>query len=209
MKNDEQNNKKWGRNVLTEGRRIAAAKGAYTRWKNNILTRTPYGRFLLALENAQKASDSAKSRAANGLRMHDYRDGSRYWRANYRRSRDARELDYKRKSEAVAEACQLAPVAGTTFGWRKDGGGVVPWVVYFELPGIGQASFHSPERGAGPDYSGVWDGLKGSTPGRITKAIKVVLGEDDAAQVRKNSPSEANGDARVVVGREADSSETA
>jgi hypothetical protein len=41
-------------------------------------------------------------------------------------------------------------------------------VLYVELP-TGQVSFHSPARGAGPDYEGDWDGVKGASAGRIVQ----------------------------------------
>ena len=43
------------------------------------------------------------------------------------------------------------------WGWKADPGqDFAPWVLYVELP-QGQVSFHSLERGEGPDYPSDWD----------------------------------------------------
>ena len=50
-----------------------------------------------------------------------------------------------------------------SWGWKRD-----PktrdyeWVLYVDIP-TGQASFHSPTRGDGPDYAGAWNPGEGST----------------------------------------------
>lgn len=40
------------------------------------------------------------------------------------------------------------------------------WVLYVDLP-TGQVSFHAPERGAGPNYPGKWNGVRGVSGERI------------------------------------------
>lgn len=140
-------------------------KAARSRKEKRACATTPYGRLLLALRTAQQASDSAKRTAANGLHIRDYDDGSRYARANYRRSRAARESRYEAKEDALAEAVTLATAAGVVCGY-KDG------VLYFELA-TGQASFHSSGHGAA-DYAGEWDGIKGMTGSRIEEAIALL-----------------------------------
>lgn len=60
--------------------------------------------------------------------------------------------------------CLAADAAhGITWGWKQDPNVLFDhgpaWVLYCDLPGIGQVSFHSPDRcGCGPDYRGEWDG---------------------------------------------------
>jgi hypothetical protein len=145
-----------------------AAKAARTRKEKKVCAATPYGKLLLSLSAAQKASDSAKATAANGLHIRDYYgcDESRYARANYRRSRAAREGRYSDKEDALGEAVKLAGHAGVVCG-HKEG------VLYFELA-TGQASFHSASHGA-PDYAGEWDGFKGYTAARIDAGISFLL----------------------------------
>jgi hypothetical protein len=58
-----------------------------------------------------------------------------------------------------------------SWGWKPDEGVVFgcdpSWVLYVELPEIGQISFHSPSRGKGPEYPGEWDGEKGAGVQRV------------------------------------------
>ncbi|NQU22115.1 MAG: hypothetical protein HQ567_12585 [Candidatus Nealsonbacteria bacterium] len=157
----------------------AAKKGAETRKKNRILGQTPYGQLLLTLESAQQASGTAKSRAANGLRYRDYKrlDGSEYSRANYHRSRCARDNDYRAKAATLRQACELAQQAEIPFGWQPDpANSQVPWVVYFDLP-TGQVSFHARSRGEGPEYEGQWDEVEDGSADRIQAAIREVLSD--------------------------------
>lgn len=61
------------------------------------------------------------------------------------------------------------------WGWKIDPSSFhVPWVLYVDLP-TGQSSFHTEQRGLGPDYAGDWDGAIGTGPGRICKFAANVL----------------------------------
>jgi hypothetical protein len=55
------------------------------------------------------------------------------------------------------------------WGWQIDQAAQGPhrWVLYIDLPGRGQVSFHSAERGEGPDYLSAWDGAIGASAARI------------------------------------------
>ena len=54
---------------------------------------------------------------------------------------------------------------GIVWGWKTDPNARWnEWVLYVELRGIGQVSFHSPSRGKGPDFRGDWDGKHESQP---------------------------------------------
>jgi hypothetical protein len=157
-------------------RREVAQRAAAKRKRNARLAATDYGRLLIALREAQQASDRAKSRAANGCRRREYyeRDNSVYSNANFRRSREARERDYQEKEYAVQNSVALAPLSGITLGWGARENEM--YVVYFDLP-TGQVSFHCKQRLAGPEYSGIWDGIRGVSGSRIEEAIRLVLGE--------------------------------
>lgn len=62
-----------------------------------------------------------------------------------------------------------------TWGWKVDPSSFhVPWVLYIDLP-EGQASFHTEQRGLGPDYAGDWDGAVGTGPARICRFAANVL----------------------------------
>ena len=66
---------------------------------------------------------------------------------------------------------------GIRWGWGIDVGEFNPHVLYVELPS-GQVSFHNPWRGNGPDYAGVWDGMRGQGADRICRwAARLLCGE--------------------------------
>jgi hypothetical protein len=70
---------------------------------------------------------------------------------------------YDRKGWALDHVAAVlidhAAAAGiASWGWQRDPAQEVHcWVLYVDLP-TGQVSFHAADRGAGPDYPGVWDG---------------------------------------------------
>lgn len=125
--------------------------------------KTPYTQLLTALKKAQQANASAKSTAANGVHFDDYEDGSRYARANYKRSRAARDKRYADKEKWLCVAVPLAAASGVVCG-HADG------VLYFNLP-TGQVSFHSDSHGA-PAYPEAWDEIEGAAMRRIEAAIE-------------------------------------
>jgi hypothetical protein len=103
----------------------------------------PLGKIATALFRAQKRSSRAK----------EYR-GRRF-----------REASYGVKGWSISQLCGLlnehASTLNIAYGWKQDPAvilrGQASWVLYVDLP-QGQVSFHNPERMAGPDYSGEWDG---------------------------------------------------
>jgi hypothetical protein len=102
----------------------------------------PLGHIAVCLFRAQKRSSRAK----------DYRRGC------YRSS------SYDVKAWSMKELCvALSKRSDFTWGWKQDSAvkfdDSASWVLYVDLPGFGQVSFHSPDRcGCGPDYPGEWDG---------------------------------------------------
>lgn len=113
----------------------------------------PAGQVGVALFRAQKRSTAAKQ----------YRRGSH------------RQEAYKVKSWSMGELCRLLSIhgeaLGISYGWKTDPGvlfGNEPsWVLYIDLPKVGQVSFHNPDRGEGPAYAGEWDGRTGESTMRI------------------------------------------
>lgn len=121
---------------------------ALTRTYNTDLRRAgETGRLAVALLKAQKASNRAKK----------YRGGPASG-GSYSA------LAYQRKNDALAELCELL-MARTerTWGWKIDPReSHARWVLYVELPGHGQVSFHNIKRLQGPDYPREWDGERRS-----------------------------------------------
>jgi hypothetical protein len=54
-------------------------------------------------------------------------------------------------------------------------------VIYFDIPGVGQVSWHYSPREPLPIYQGQWDGKEGSTLPKLEAAISVLLNEVVAA----------------------------
>lgn len=124
----------------------------------------PLGHIAVCLFRAQKRSSRAK----------DYRRG-RYSSAAY----DV-------KAWSMSELCKALEKHGRQYGfewgWKQDSktvfGDEPSWVLYIELPGHGQVSFHSPDRcGCGPDYIGDWDGQHKSAERIIAFCDSVELTE--------------------------------
>ena len=116
----------------------------------------PVGVLAVNLFRAQKASERAKV----------YR-GRRFVGAAY-----------DRKSWSMDNLCGVLAASaelGIAWGWGQDDKQPVHrWVLYVELP-TGQASFHTAERGAGPDHDRCWDGMPGQSVDRILRWVARLL----------------------------------
>jgi hypothetical protein len=126
-------------------------------------THGPAGVVAVNLFRAQKASARAKV----------YRGGLP-GKGSYRG------LAYERKQWSLNNLGtvlgQHATALGLAYGWQFDPEtGGFPWVLYVDLPS-GQVSFHAPARGQGPDYPGVWDGVRDAAAGRICVWIAMLCG---------------------------------
>lgn len=87
---------------------------------------------------------------------------------------------YETKQWSMDQLCRVlvecAEDYGIVWGWQADAAQAYhSMVLYVEMPGFGQASFHTRERGAGPDYPRRWDGLRGVTAERILRFAASVL----------------------------------
>ena len=90
-------------------------------------------------------------------------------------------MAYDRKQWSLGLLCdalsEYAEGAGIIWGWKVDTSQQVhSWVLYVDLP-TGQVSFHSAQRGKGPDYPGDWDGQHQGAS-RILDWVKTVLGKE-------------------------------
>jgi hypothetical protein len=103
-------------------------------------------------------------------------------RAKVYRGRRYRDAAYDRKQWAMDNLCAVlakhACDVGITWGWGADPKqSFHRFVLYVELPS-GQVSFHTGERGEGPDYSSDWDGVTNASPGRVCSFVAQVLSCD-------------------------------
>lgn len=116
----------------------------------DLQKRGPEGIVALNLMRAQKTSSRAKR----------YRGGVP-GKGSYRG------MAYDTKQWAMQNLCSVlmryCRELGIEWGWGPDPAlPYTPHVLYLELPGIGQVSFHSPTRGDGPNYGKLWDGSHAS-----------------------------------------------
>ena len=120
------------------------------------------GEIAVALFRAQKRSSRAKD----------------YKRGKFRRAA------YDVKSWSMGELCRLlakhGEQLGFKWGWQADPnvvfGDAPSWVLYVDLPGHAQVSFHNPERMKGPEYPGKWDGQRGMSEQRVIRFCAEVEG---------------------------------
>jgi hypothetical protein len=137
-----------------------------------LIERGPLGDISVNLLRAMKASQRAKL-----YRGKPGRGGPSY-----------RAMAYDKKSWALGELCKslevLAADLGIRLGWGKDRSVHEGHddVLYVDLPGAGQVSFHSPYRGAGPDYAGAWDGVRGAGIPRTIRFATAVLATGEPPQ---------------------------
>lgn len=131
------------------------------RYYAELTSRGPLGEIAVALFRAQKRSSRAK----------DYRKGK------------FREEAYRVKTWSMSEISRLlsqhGEQLGFIYGWKEDPKTVFgersSYVLYVDIPGHGQVSFHNPDRGTGPDYAGEWDGVAGVAPIRIAALCDEVM----------------------------------
>ncbi len=116
-----------------------------------------------------------------------YRGGIR-GKGSYRAmAYDRKEWSIRNLVEALSKHAEL----GIKWGWRRDPAQEFhDWVLYVDAPGAGQISFHSAQRGIGPDYDLPWDAAEPSDR-RVIRFIDSVLGlaapENEAMLVAVNA----------------------
>jgi len=145
--------------AIYDGSDGEATKALYAR----LAAMGPAGELAVNLFRAQKSSSRAKV----------YRGGVR-GRGSYKA------MAYDKKGWAMSNLCailaQHAPALGVRYGWQHDDHTAgYAWILYVDIS-TGQVSFHSPSRGAGPDYVGRWDGVLGVSADRIVRWCEELLG---------------------------------
>lgn len=83
---------------------------------------------------------------------------------------------YRKKEAMLCELADICQEEGVVYGVQKTNNHMTSYVLYFDLPGAGQISFHTNAISKKwPVYQGEWDGLQNSTLGKLEKAIKELL----------------------------------
>jgi hypothetical protein len=138
----------------------------------------PAGLIAVNLFRAQKNSERAKS-YSGGIRG----------RGSYRG------MAYDRKEWAMGNLTTAlathAAALSITWGWGIDENQEFHrHVLYVELPN-GQVSFHTAERGEGPDAPRDWDGVRNASPQRVCRFAADVLD----GEIAKQPPEQQEGSA--------------
>jgi len=89
------------------------------------------------------------------------------------------EINYMKKAEGIEELIEVARTEGWVFGLQPSEQ-YTTHIIYFEIPGVGQVSWHYSPQEPLPVYAGQWDGKKGSTLPKLEIAIASVLGTEAA-----------------------------
>ncbi len=103
--------------------------------------------------------------------------------------RSYRDMAYERKGWSLKQLTEVlrehSAQLGIMWGWGRDElQSFNKWVLYVDLPQLGQVSFHSSERYEGTDYPGDWDGKRASEE-RIIKFCQRIFDEWNACTVAK------------------------
>ncbi len=80
---------------------------------------------------------------------------------------------YDKKDACLRQLSAMCQRMSVAFGIQTSTAPAARYVVYYELPGCEQVSFHTnePEAAGWPKYDGAWDGKKCSTLGKLENAI--------------------------------------
>lgn len=126
---------------IYEGSDASATKTLY----KELSYRGPLGCVVMNLLRTQKASKRAK-----------------LYRGGLPGEGSFRAMAYAKKQWSMEQLCDIllnhAAALMIVWGWREDVGQEFHnWVLYVDLPGFGQVSFHTARRGKGPQYDKEWD----------------------------------------------------
>lgn len=94
---------------------------------------------------------------------------------------------YRRKEKMIAQLYEMCKTYGYVAGSHKRGS-TAKSIVYFELPGCEQISWHTVPQNAAcmDDYPVVWDGKVNSTMGKLEGAICKLYGDRFLKSAEKN-----------------------
>lgn len=81
---------------------------------------------------------------------------------------------YERKHALIHELIDLCKEQRWVYGKQKNRSSGPSWIIYFEIPGCEQISFHCDLSIEVPDYVREWDGKVNSTLNKLEAAISML-----------------------------------
>ena len=90
---------------------------------------------------------------------------------------------YRKKEAMLYQLADICQEEGVVYGVQKTSNHMTSYVLYFDLPGAGQISFHTNVISKNwPVYQGEWDGRQNSTLGKLERAIGALLEDNPLPQ---------------------------
>jgi len=85
------------------------------------------------------------------------------------------EIAYMKKSENIETLIGICQSQGWVAGVQPFDTIQTTHIIYFDIPGVGQLSWHYSPKGPLPDYLGQWDGQEGSALPKLEVAVSALL----------------------------------
>ena len=85
------------------------------------------------------------------------------------------DINYIKKGENIELLIEISKSQGWVFGVQLNKVFSTTHIIYFDVPGVGQVSWHYSPKEALPVYPGQWDGQEGSTLAKIEAAVSVLV----------------------------------
>lgn len=86
---------------------------------------------------------------------------------------------FKQKADLIESLCRLCEINGWEYGKQPSNNGHTTYIIYFELPGCEQISFHTNLSIKVPNYRKEWDGKRNSTLFKLENAIENFLANEN------------------------------
>jgi hypothetical protein len=85
------------------------------------------------------------------------------------------QINYFKKAEHIELLIGIAKAEGWSYGVHPSDVLDTTHIIYFEIPGVGQVSWHYSPKELLPVYAGKWDGLARSTLPKLEAATSALL----------------------------------
>lgn len=142
----------------------------------------------LLLNKLAKAGDNKAKLFRTALELQDANITAKIyfgeWREHY----------YQRKEELIQELVDICKtIPEVKYGYKNEVGPCTKQIIYFDLPGCGQLSYHCnltiSQREDIPQYTGIWDGEEDTAMLKLQEAIMLHYGKD--IEKKKKTPKTA------------------